>query len=112
MTSKNAQCFLQKWILSPQDLLQNGSLETVPACIVLQCYPHNNIAYMHMCDECKMLIDSGVCHKHWSILQSIAQVNSLTIEYQVFQFVPSFTILEQFESILVTILQQISLLPL
>ena len=35
--------FLQKWILSPQDLLQNRSLETVPACIVLQYYPHNNI---------------------------------------------------------------------
>ena len=36
---------------------------------------------------------------------------SLTIEYRAFQFVPSFNILEQFESILVTIFQQISFLP-
>ena len=44
--------FLQKWILSPQDLLQNRSLETVPACIVLQYYPHSNAVCIHMCDEC------------------------------------------------------------
>ena len=36
------------------------------------------------------------------------QVCSLTIEYQAFQFVPSINIVEQFESILVIILQQIS----
>ena len=40
------------------------------------------------------------------------KICSLTIEYQVFQFVPSINILEQFENILVTILQQISFLPL
>ena len=40
------------------------------------------------------------------------QVGSLTIEYQVFQFVPRFNILEQFESKLVTILLQISILRL
>ena len=28
--------FLQKWILNPQDLPQNQSLETIPVCIVLQ----------------------------------------------------------------------------
>ena len=60
--------FLQKWILSPQDLLQNRSLETVPACIVLQYYPNSNTVCIHMCDECKISIDSGVCHKLWSIL--------------------------------------------
>ena len=40
------------------------------------------------------------------------QVCSLTIEYQVFQFVPSISISEQFGSILVTTLQQISFLVL
>ena len=38
----------------------------------------------------------------------IVQACLLTIEYQVVQFVPSISILEQFESIHVTILQHIS----
>ena len=101
---KKCTMFLQRWILNPQDLLQNRSLETVPACIVLQCHPHNNTVCIHMCDECKMSIDSGVCPKLWAY--------SLTIEYRVFQSVPSISISEQFESILVTILQQISFLLL
>ena len=52
----------------PQDLLQNRSLETVPVCIVLQYYPHCNTVCIHMCDEWKISIDSGVCHRLWSIL--------------------------------------------
>ena len=44
--------------------------------------------------------------------QSIVQVCSLTIKSQVVQFLPSTSISEQFESIVVTILQQISFLPL
>ena len=51
-------------------------------------------------------------HKLCSILWWILQVCSLNIEYQVFQSVPSISISEQFESIHVKILQQISLLPL
>ena len=43
------------WILSPQDLLQNRSLETAPACIVLQYYPHNNTVCIHMYEECKRI---------------------------------------------------------
>ena len=39
--------FLQKWILSPQDLLRSQSLETVLVCIVTQCYPHNNTVCIH-----------------------------------------------------------------
>ena len=39
---------LQKWILNLQDLLQNRSLETVPACIVLQCY-HMTILFVFTC---------------------------------------------------------------
>ena len=30
--------FTQKWIFSPQDVVQNRSLETVPVCIVWQCF--------------------------------------------------------------------------
>ena len=58
--------FLQKWILNPQDLPQNQSLETVPVCIVSQYYPHsNNVLSFH--DECKISSDSIVCHRLWSI---------------------------------------------
>ena len=53
--------------LSPQDLLQNRSFETVPVCIDLQYYPHSNTVCVHMCDEYKISIDSGVCHMLWSI---------------------------------------------
>ena len=104
--------FLQKWISNLQDLPRNQSLETVPVCIAWQYYPHDNIVYNHMYDEYKKSIDSGVCHKPWSILWLSVQAYSLTIEYQVVQFVPSKNILEQFGSILVKILQQISFLLL
>ena len=104
--------FLQKWILSPQDLLQNRSLGTVPVCIVWQYYPHSNIVCIHKYDESMKSIDSGVCQKPWSILLWIVRAYLLTIEYQVVQFVPSISISEQFESIHVTILQQISFLLL
>ena len=60
MTSKKRIMFLLMLILSPQDLMQNQSLETGPACIVLQYYPHSNTVCIHMCDECQILIDSGV----------------------------------------------------
>ena len=75
-------------MLFPQALPQNRSLETVPICIVWRYFPHNSTVCIHMCDEQKILIDSGVCHKLWSILWSIVQVCSLTIEYQDFQYVP------------------------
>ena len=67
MTSKKRTMFHPKWILIPQDLPQNQSLETVPICIALQYFPHNTIVCIHMCDECKKSNDSGVCHKLWSI---------------------------------------------
>ena len=51
MTSIKRTMFLLKWILNLQDLPQNRSLETVPACIVLQYYPHDNTVCIHMCDE-------------------------------------------------------------
>ena len=65
-----------------------------------------------MYDECKRSKEIIVCHKFWSILWSIVQVCSLTIEHQVFQNVPSMSISEPFESILLTILPRISILLL
>ena len=87
---------------------QNQKLEIIPIYIVVLCFPHDNIVCTHMCDECMKSIDSGVCHRPWSMLWLIVQAYLLTIEYHVVQFLPSISILEQFESIHVTILQQIS----
>ena len=104
--------FLQKWISNLQDLPRNQSLETVPACTVLQCYPHDNIVCIHMYVEYMKSIDSSVCHRLWSISLSIVQAYLLTINYKVVQFVPSISISEQFGSIHVAILQLISFLLL
>ena len=41
---------------------------TVPVFIVWQYYPHDNIVYIHIYDEYLKSIDSGVCHRPWSIL--------------------------------------------
>ena len=35
-----------------QGLLQNQSLETIQVCIAVLCFPHNNIACVHLYDEC------------------------------------------------------------
>ena len=51
-------------------------------------------------------IDSGVCHRHWSISWSIVQAYSQTRKYQVFQFEPNKRIFEQFVSKPLTNLQQ------
>ena len=67
---------------------------------------------IHMCDECMISIDSDVCHRLWSIFEMIVKAYLLSLEYQVVQFVPSISISEQFESIHVAILQQISFLLL
>ena len=40
---------LLKSMLSIQDLRQSQSLETVPVCIVVLCFPHDNIAQIHSC---------------------------------------------------------------
>ena len=83
-------------------------LKQSPICIVWQYYPHDNIVCIHMYDEYMNSIDSGVCHKLWSILWLIVQTYLLTMEYQVVQVLPNISISEQFESTHVTILQQIS----
>ena len=48
----------------------------------------------------------------WSILLWIVRAYLLTIKYRVIQFLPNLSISEQFESIHVTSLPQISILPL
>ena len=105
--------FHQKWISNLQDLRRSQSLDTVPVCTVLQYYPHNNIVCIRMCyKSSKISVDPGVCHRLLFILLWIVRAYLLTIEYQVVQFLPSISISEQFESILVAILQQISILLL
>ena len=92
---------------------QNRSLETVPTCIVLKCYPHDNTVGTFTCvmDVWNQSIQSFVTG-FGPISWSIVQVCSRTIKNQVFQFVPNMSISEQFESILLTSLQQISILLL
>ena len=55
-------------IFSLQELLQNQNLETVPVCIVVLCFPHNNIAGSHLYDECMRSNAPNVCHGLLSIL--------------------------------------------
>ena len=99
-------------VLFTQCLLQNQSLQTVPICIVWQCFPHDNVVCSHKCDECEWSNEIIVCHMLWSILWSIVQVCSLTMEYRVFHYVPRINISEQFGRILLTILPRISILLL
>ena len=51
--------------------------------------------------------DSCCFHRPWPILLWIVRASLLTIKYRVVQFLPNTSILEQFESMYLTILQQI-----
>ena len=86
--------FLQKWILNLQNLPQSQSPETVPICIALQYFTHDNIVCIHKKDEYMKSIDSSVCHKPWSILLWIVRTYLLTIKYRVVQFLPGKSISE------------------
>ena len=99
-------------ISSLQDLLQNQSFETILVCIVVLCFPHNSIAGIHMCDECKGWNVPNVCHMLLSISLPHGQVWSQTIKYQVYQYVPSIDMSEQFVRKLWKILQLIHFLLL
>ena len=80
--------------------------------IVVLYFPRNNIACIHMCDECKRSNDIIVSHMLWSMFWSIVQVCSLTIEYQVHQSELEKDISETFVSKRQIILQQIHFLRL
>ena len=85
-------------ILSLQSLLQNQSLETIQVCIVVLCFPHNNIASIQICDECTRSNAPNVGHQLLSISLPHEQVSSQTIKYQVSQYEPNTDISEQFVS--------------
>ena len=105
--------FLQKWILNLQDLPQNQSPETVPNLALLSSISHMTILFVFTCVvNILKLIDSDVCHRLWSILLWNVRACLLTIKYQVVQFLPNISISEHFESMYLTILQQILFLPL
>ena len=68
--------FLLMLTLSLQNLLQNQSPETILICIVVQCFPHDNIVDSHSLDECRKSHEPSVCYNLLSILWSHAQVCS------------------------------------
>ena len=100
--------FLQKWISNLQDLPQKS--ESWKSQFALFCsFTHIAILFAFTCVmNVWNQIDSSVCHRPWSILWWFVQAYLLTIEYQVVKYVPNISISEQFESILVPILQHIS----
>ena len=63
---------------SLQGLLQNQSLETILICSVVLCFPENNIACIHMCDECKRSNVPNVCHMLLSIYFVTARASLFT----------------------------------
>ena len=94
-------------ISNSQGLQQNLSLGKNPIDNAEPCYTHDNIVGSQMCDDCAKSNLQTVCHKLLSISWPVEQVRSLTIECQVYQFVPCTRITRQSESILPTILQLI-----
>ena len=91
LTSKNAQCSSRSGFRNLKISRKIGVLkQSQPA---LFCsITHIAIPFVFMCDEFKISIDSGVCHRRWSILKSISQVHPPTTEHQVFRCVPSISI--------------------
>ena len=77
--------------LNLQGLQQNLNLEPVPVCNVELCFPHDNNAKIHLCDECKKSNEPSVCHKLWSIWWLLVQVCLLTRECQVYQCIGQFS---------------------
>ena len=63
-------------IWSLQGLLQNQSLETIQVCIVVLCFPHNNITGVHMCGVCKRSNAPNFCHELLSITRPHEQICS------------------------------------
>ena len=53
-------------ILSLLDLWQNQCPERVQICIVVPCFPLDNIVGDHLCDECQLSNVLSVCHMLWS----------------------------------------------
>ena len=96
---------LPRLILSPQIRQQNLSLEINPIDNAEPCYPQNNTAGNHLCDECTISILPHVCPKLVPILWLIEQICLLTIECLFYQFVPNTSISRQSVGTLLIILQ-------
>ena len=58
---------LLKLISNLQDLPRSQSLETVPICNAVLCFPHDNTVENRLCDEHKKSILPVVCHMFGSI---------------------------------------------
>ena len=72
-----------------------GVLKQSQTCIVLQCYPHNNTVYIHMCDECRISSDSGVLsHTLVHFVIDLAKLFTVPQDIGSSQFVPSINFLE------------------
>ena len=54
---------LLMWILNLPGLLQNQSVETIQPFTVVLCFPHNNIAGIHLYDECMRSKAPSICRK-------------------------------------------------
>ena len=66
VTSEYAQESTWCWFLSLLDLRRNQSPETILICIVVLYFTHDNIVWIHMCDECVRSNVLSVCHMLWS----------------------------------------------
>ena len=97
------------WVLEISDKSQ--SLETVPTCMVVRCFPHDKIVWLHMCDECKRSNLLNVSRKLWLTQWQHVQVCSRTIECLVYRSLTNRDISRQFESIFVTIHTPFLILP-
>ena len=96
MTSKNTQCSTRSGLrihkiphkIRVLKQSQSALFGSISRMTILSVFT-NMIEYVKS-------IDSSVCHKLWSISKSIVQAYSLTIEYQVVQFLPNISISYRF----------------
>ena len=110
--SKKCIRFRPMLISNPHSHRQNQNLETILIDIVVLCLPHDTIACIHMCDECKRSNAPNVCYKLLSISLQHEQIFITDQKYRVCQYEPNINISEQFVSKLWTILQLIQFLLL
>ena len=64
--SQNAQCSSRSGFYSSRSPAKSESSNS-PSLHCFAVLPHSNAVCIHMCDECMKSIDSGVCHRLWSI---------------------------------------------
>ena len=102
---------LLRLTLSRQDLKQSLSLVANAVCNAVPCFTLNNVDNSHLCDWCMKSTLLVVYHMLKSIFWLILLIYSQTTRCQVVQFVPRTSILRQFVSKLLIILQLIPIPP-